>query len=225
MTSEAAKRLAVAISRSGRDIRTSDALITRRLGKVTAYDSVTKTLTATIGPSSTEVPGIHYLASYRPHVDDLVWVDCKGADRLVIGTTASWAEGAGTAYPGDWENITLTTDAWRDVLNTDGMDWSTIPIAVRPDSPGVARIHGYITNEGMSDYTNGIFGVLPSDYWPTDPYSSLIMDATLFGGSTGPAFAVANTDGNLFLSGPLVSGGTISSTLWYSIDFTYPADV
>lgn len=63
-----------------------DSYISRRQATVTGTWGTTVTIT--FAGDATEIHGVHYLASYSPTVSDVVWVDIKGGDLLIIGKQA-----------------------------------------------------------------------------------------------------------------------------------------
>lgn len=63
-----------------------DTYISRRQAVVT--DTSGSTVTITFPGDTTEIDGVHYLDSYSPTVSDVVWVDIKGGDLLIIGKQA-----------------------------------------------------------------------------------------------------------------------------------------
>lgn len=60
--------------------------VRRRKGKVTATSAPTVTVQFASGST---VSGVHYLASYSPSTNDIVWMLEVGGDYLILGKQAT----------------------------------------------------------------------------------------------------------------------------------------
>lgn len=63
-----------------------DTYVSRRQAKVIAVFG--DVVTITFPGDTTPIPGVYRLASYSPTVNDIVWVDIKGGDLLILGKQA-----------------------------------------------------------------------------------------------------------------------------------------
>lgn len=79
----------------------ADTKIVRRLGTVVVVN--TDTVDIILGGASSEetIADVAYLNSYVPAIDDIVWVDLKGGNPLVIGSTA--ATNFSPNVPSNWD--------------------------------------------------------------------------------------------------------------------------
>jgi len=127
-----------------------DSNIARRQGVVQAinYQSPQNfpiTVDVQLGGSGITIPEVQFLSSYAPVVGDVVWVDLKGTDPLVIGScqahiwNAPTFQGTWTNYGGGFMPARYGRDSYNNVfvigsiasgtINTTAF---TLPVGYRP---------------------------------------------------------------------------------------------
>jgi hypothetical protein len=60
-----------------------------RQGKVMATNNSPKSIDVQIAGDTNTLPGVKYLDSYAPQVDDIIWLISNGSDLLCIGNQAT----------------------------------------------------------------------------------------------------------------------------------------
>lgn len=65
-----------------------ESMVLLHRGRISAVDTVAKTVTLMIGPQDTEAPGANYFTHYSPTVGDDVHYFKVGPDVMVIGKIA-----------------------------------------------------------------------------------------------------------------------------------------
>lgn len=121
----------------------------RRMGVVTAVSNLpTFPLTATVEVNGTSIPGCSPQSTYRPQVNDIVWLEFLGADPHISPPLATWANrkwndftlgsgwsayGTGTSLPSYWRDplgIVHLEGAMKD--GAAGSVFATLPAGYRP---------------------------------------------------------------------------------------------
>lgn len=80
--------------------------IIKRQAYVTAIDWTGKTVSIQYPEASTAIDGVAFVGSYSPFVNDTVWVEENGNDRLVTGTAASGGTDPPTGTVVAWPSST-----------------------------------------------------------------------------------------------------------------------
>jgi len=157
--------------------RESTVTIERRQAVITAVNldanGVPATCDIIIGNSGVTVPGVAFLCMVTPNVNDVVWVDIKGDDPLIIGCQ----------MPSAWIAPTLT-NSW---VNFGAPDQTA---RYRREPFNIVRIQGCIKNGTI----NTAAFTLPTGYRPQARIQSPAID----GGGT-PAGRVDVTSAGLVI--------------------------
>jgi len=107
----------------------SENTVRRRLGRI--CDVTGGSATVCLGDSDEEIEDVAFLASYSPTIDDIVWIDIKDGDLLIIGsvgpalyrplkTFGTWTAwtAATTAQPGETvAEITVAAQGWQQYID------------------------------------------------------------------------------------------------------------
>ena len=153
-----------------------DTKISRRKAEITDIDAVAGTVSIQLFGSDSSLGGVSYLASYRPVIHDDVWVDIKGGDPLVIGSTTQVAAGrimdevysdtdTGTG-PGSGPELTYSPDL--EVSDTFYWEAGLVLEGTLASGQDFAFLEG-----GLAVYHSGP-AIFQDHSWPFDTNSSYI---------------------------------------------------
>jgi hypothetical protein len=137
-----------------------DTQVSRRLGIVKSIDIDENTVQIQSGSAGSPYFTARYLNSYRPKLDDQVWVDFKGRDALIVGSHEP------KDYPPD-QKIYYTS------YTSDGSDttfelWDNLTTDYPDIEEGWAYVQAQVVVDGVRSQCTGMqlgFTIDPGFYW------------------------------------------------------------
>lgn len=152
-------------------------------------------LTADVELNGIVLPGVSPQSTYRPQVDDIVWLEFLGPDPHISAPITSDGNRSWTALSltGGWSTYGgVTPGYWRDPL-------------------GMVHLRGI-----MAGGANGVFSSLPSTYHPSADRAFSVP--TSDGVAWNHSLIVARSSGNLEFIGPATATETFIDGVHFRVD-------